>query len=256
MNPSDANSSLATLRQLKEMLDAGALTPQEFEALKQKLIFGKEGASEAATPLAPDTTPAFVPPVAVSDALTSAPVLPGEESIPLPPPTERPAWLTAPLEAPASELVEPAYVAPMEDAEATADEPDNQRNPLNLIFAIGGALVFLAVVLYLTLGNRGTDEHLTSTTQTAADSARVAPEVGPQAQQLTLPPAAPETIRVAPAVPPAATAAASRFSTDSAAKVTPTATTPVTTAPAPTPAPAKPTAKPTPASAVATDTAI
>lgn len=254
MNPSDANSSLATLRQLKEMLDAGALTPQEFEALKQKLIFGKEGAAEAATPVAPDTTTAFVPPVAVSEALTSAPALPGEESIPLPPPTERPAWLTAPLASPAPEPAEPAYTIPTEEDEATAAEPDSQRNPLNLIFAIGGALVFLAVVLYLTLGNRGSDEHLTSTTQTAADSARVAPEIGPQAQQLTLPPAAPETIRVAPVVPPAATAAASRFSTDSAAKATPAATTPGATAPTPTPA--KPAAKPTPAPAVAADTAI
>ena len=33
------NSPIDTLRQLKEMLDSGALTPAEFEALKQRLVF-------------------------------------------------------------------------------------------------------------------------------------------------------------------------------------------------------------------------
>ncbi len=35
MSPSDAHSSLAALRQLKEMLDAGTITPAEFETLKR-----------------------------------------------------------------------------------------------------------------------------------------------------------------------------------------------------------------------------
>nr|GFC25590.1 hypothetical protein [Tanacetum cinerariifolium] len=46
----NAQLPLATLRQLKEMLDAGALTPQEFEALKQKLIFGQEAPASATEP--------------------------------------------------------------------------------------------------------------------------------------------------------------------------------------------------------------
>ena len=241
MNPSDANSSLAALRQLKEMLDAGTLTPQEFEALKQKLIFGPPTAAEAAPTFSPVD---FIPPVSVSEALTSAPVLPLEDSLP-PPPAETPDWLAAA----APPLVGHSPTSGVEDdyAEEEAIDPgDNQRNPLNLVFAIGGALVFLAVVLYLTLGNRGPDEHLTSTTQTAADSTRVAPEIGPQAQQLTLPPAAPETVRVAPAAPPVAAPAASQFRPDSAATAP---TTPAT-------APAKPAAKPVPAATIAADSAI
>lgn len=243
MNPSDANSSLAALRQLKEMLDAGTLTPQEFEALKQKLIFGPPTTpAEAAEPAVSPS--AFIPPVSVSEALTSAPVLPMEDSLP----AETPNRMVAdapPLVAPGpTSVVENDY--PEEEA---IDPADNQRNPLNLVFAIGGALVFLAVVLYLTLGNRTSDEHLTSTTQTAADSTRVAPEVGPQAQQLTLPPATPETVRVAPVAPPVAAPAATKFRADSAAA------TPVAPAPATTPT-AKPAAKPAPATTVAADSAI
>lgn len=228
MNPSDANSPLATLRQLKEMLDAGTLTPQEFEALKQKLVFGSEvaGAVEPAAP-AVSATPAYIVPAEPMEPVAS-------EVSPVPPP-ETPDWLAA--AAPA--LVDHSTPAPAYE-ESFEEE---KRNPLNLVFAIGGALVFLAVVLYLTLGNRTADEHLTSTTQTAADSTAVVPETGPQAQQLTLPPATPETIRVAPTMPLPATAAASKFSADS-------------TAIAPVAAPAKPAAKPAPTTSVVADTTI
>jgi hypothetical protein len=246
MNPSDANSPLATLRQLKEMLDAGTLTPHEFEALKQKLIFGAEATGTTApvapaapvVPLAtpvPPPAPAYIPPVELTE-----PVAPEVSAVP-PPPT--PDWLAA--AAPA--LVDHSAPAAPEE-QGYEDEMLEKRNPLNLIFAIGGALVFLAVVLYLTLGNRATDEHLTSTTQTAADSTSVAPEIGPQAQQLTLPPASPETIRVAPVVPATVAPAAGTFRTDSTAT-----TAPVTV---PTPTPAKPAARPAPTTTVTTDTAI
>ena len=191
MNPSDANSPLATLRQLKEMLDAGTLTPQEFEALKQKLVFGQDPAA----PTAPVATPApFIASPSASEALTPPTPFPVEEVPVIATPIDNPNWLATP----APPLVEgTAYPElPTEAAE--------QRNPLTLVFIIGGALVLLGLVLYLALGNRSTDEHLTSTSQTAVDSTAVAPEVGPQAQQITLPAATvPETVRVAPALPPA-----------------------------------------------------
>jgi hypothetical protein len=236
MNLSDANSPIATLRQLKEMLDAGTLTPQEFEALKQKLIFG----SDAAVPVAPTTpvTPVVpaspTPPAYLAPIEATVPAAP--EVSPIPPP-ETPNWLAAPA---------PTFVDHSTPEPTYEDEGLEKRNPLNLVFAIGGALVFLAVVLYLTLGNRTTDEHLTSTTQTAADSTRVSPEIGPQAQQLTLPPASPETIRVAPVVPVTTAPAASKFSTDSAAAPAPVAA----------PAPAKQPAKPAPTTTMAADTTI
>jgi hypothetical protein len=242
MNPSDANSPIATLRQLKEMLDAGTLTPQEFEALKQKLIFGVETAAPTApvAPVAP-VTPTSPAPLAYRAAPAEASMLAAPEASSVPA-SETPNWLAA--GAPA--LVDHAASAPVVDEEPVYDEGLEKRNPLNLIFAIGGALVFLAVVLYLTLGNRAADEHLTSTTQTAADSARVAPEIGPQAQQLTLPPASPETIRVAPVVPAPVAPAASQFRTDSAATMASPAA----------PTPAKAAAKPVPNTTVVTDSAI
>ena len=51
-------SPLDTLRQLKEMLDAGAITPAEFEALKQRLVLKPAAVPPPATPAAsPRTAP-------------------------------------------------------------------------------------------------------------------------------------------------------------------------------------------------------
>lgn len=233
MNPSDANSALATLRQLKDMLDAGALTPQEFEALKQKLIFGQAAASTTEPPLAGydlgQPAPAVEPPV-------NPPMAPAKVALPLASATlESTDWLgaTAPV------LLENTPTDPLIEA------PEERRNPLTLVFIIGGAVLLLAMVLYLTLGGNTPDEHLTSTSQTAADSTATAPEVGPQAEQLTLPPAVPETIRVAPAVVLAPVKpSATQFEADSAAA--PAATAPAVK-PSSMPAPAAlitPTAKP------------
>lgn len=239
MNPSDANSALATLRQLKEMLDAGTLTPQEFEALKQQLVFGPGATTPSPEPPPSTLGYASSPPAPVADS----PLIPAQ--VDLAPSSVKPegtTWLapTAPT------LLENTPTDPLIEA------PEQRRNPLTLVFSIGGALLLLAMVLYLTLGSNTPDEHLTSTSQTAADSARIAPEVGPQAEQLTLPPAAPETIRVTrPTAAPIATPApaSTKFRTDSAAASAPATTTPAVT-------PAKPTTKPAPTSTVAADTAI
>lgn len=196
MNPSDVHSHLATLRQLKEMLDAGTLTPQEFEALKQKLVFGSEATAAAppaeAAPIVPELPP---PPEGLGPEMTVRTA-------------ETPEWLAASGPEPSTSIV------PTSPAEA---DDDGRRNPLTLVFILGGALLLLALVLYLTLGSKSADEHLTSTSQTAADSTATAPEVGPQADQITLPPTAPETIRVAPAVPLKAAPAPAQFRPDSAA---------------------------------------
>ena len=239
MNPSDANSALATLRQLKEMLDAGTLTPQEFEALKQKLVFGP---GTAAPITEPPLSVTLGQPNATTEPVADAPAVPAQ-AVDLPTTSATPAgtdWLTT--AAPA--LVENTPTDPL------IEVPEERRNPLTLVFLVGGALLLLAMVLYLTLGGNTPDEHLTSTSQTAADSTTTTPEVGPQAEQLTLPPAIPETIRVAPAAVPTPTAkpAATQFKTDSVADA-PAATTPAV-------APVKPVAKPTPSQTIAADTAI
>ena len=92
---------------------------------------------------------------------------------------------------------------PLDDDEEVAEAPT--KSPLGLILAIGGGLLLLALIWYLVAGQSRSSEHLTSISQTAADTVAVAPETGPQAEQLDLPPAAaPETVRVAPVIPPVA----------------------------------------------------
>ncbi|RZK18155.1 MAG: SHOCT domain-containing protein, partial [Hymenobacter sp.] len=174
MNPADANSSLATLRQLKEMLDAGTLTPQEFEALKQKLVFGKEPSSPASKIPAPATSPITPPPA-------SAPPMPLPFRVELPTAldaTDSADWLavSAPI------MLENTLA---NEAAENAETPEQRRNSLTTVFIIGGVLLLLAIVLYLALGTKTPDEHLTSTSQTAADSAATVPETGPQANQIT-----------------------------------------------------------------------
>lgn len=222
MSPPDAHSSLAALRQLKEMLDAGTITPQEFETLKRQLIFGLEPALPLSTPptapvpaadaVSPEA-PGPVPEETIAAYQTAAP---NPAELAPPPPATSPDWLAA--AAPSLLRDEPAPFA------------DKRRNPLNLVFIIGGALILLGIVFYLLMGRPAApDEHLASGSQTAADSTAIAPEVGPQAEQITLPPAAVETVRVAPVARPAVAPAARQFKADSVA--VPVVATPLAKAP-------------------------
>ena len=214
MNPSDAHSSLAALRQLKEMLDAGTITPAEFETLKRQIVFGVEPALPLEPPAPAATESLSSLSTAVYPPLTAAEVpvayVPEEDNEPLAEPLP-PANPPAETEWPAAD---PDLLPDDDDTVPPLEE--ERRNPLNLVFALGGLLVFLGVIAYLMLGRPATpNEHLTSASQTAADSTAAVPEVGPQAEQLNLPPAAaPETIRVAPVV--RAAPANNQFSTDSA----------------------------------------
>lgn len=227
-------SPLDTLRQLKEWLDAGTITPQEFATLKQKLLFNESAG--AATPpvpaafepttIAPVEDP-MLPPVVHHAAPEPLPPV-GMPSVPASPaePINRPIIAGRPEASPSAAEPEP-YTAPTATA---ADEVEPApytapaKSPLGTILIIGGIVALLALIAYLTLGNRES-ERLTSTSRTAADSLAVAPEEGPQAEQIELPPAAvPETVRVAPVLPPAAPR-------DSVAAVTPTTSTETATPP-------------------------
>jgi hypothetical protein len=207
-NPS---SPLDTLRQLKEMLDAGALTPAEFESLKQRLVLNP-GAPVPPAASPPTGTSAHVPPVVLppvpaveqhsppfedlADVVPAAarpPVFPAATPVP-----NRPVVPQTPPVATPETWDEPAPIYTGDEFPAIEEVP--ARNPLALILSIGGVLVFLAVVAYLTL-NRPASEHISSTSQTAADSVSTAIETGPQVEPLSQPTAVPETIRVAPAHP-------------------------------------------------------
>ena len=195
-------SPLDTLRQLKEMLDAGALTPIEFEALKQRLVFSEP-------PMVPPTVLPTVPHVApllpaFEEAAGEPPLMPRFEEIEPPVTVAAAPFSVAPL--PLSEpfqqpLAEPVSDWPRQESPEEIDVPPVRSSPLGLIIAIGAVLAFLAVVAYLAM-NRPPSEHISSTSQTAADSLAATIETGPQAEPL--PPtitAAPETVRVTPAHP-------------------------------------------------------
>lgn len=237
MSPSDAHSSLAALRQLQELLDAGTITPPEFEALKRQLIFG----AEPPAPLAASPTP-FAP----SEASPTPPA-PPEAALPPPEPAapEDDTQLLAALSSPSPDWLAAAAPSLLVSEDApTPLPPAERRNSLNLIFIVGGILLLLSIVAYLALERQPPSEHLTSTSQTAADSTAVVPEVGPQAEQITLPPvAAPETVRVAPVVRAAPPVVAPPSVADSVA--TTPAIAPVRPAPV-APAPAKPAVAPAP----------
>ena len=183
-------SPIETLRQLKQMLDDGALTATEFEALKQQLVFGSAAPTASANQAVPPTSEAPIIDSVVPDAL------PADQADLLP---------------------EPEAFSPEPEALSgfpLHDEPAAPRNYLNLVLAVGGLLALLGLVLYLNL-NQHDSEHISSTSLTPADSTQVI-ETGPQAEQNIRLSTEPETIRVAPAhpaipiapLPPAAPAAA------------------------------------------------
>lgn len=218
-------SPLDTLRQLKEWLDAGTITPQEFATLKQKLLFSETPGSppEATAPVAPqaEDAPAVSarPPVSppAEPSAISAPLeepllppivhahVPEVPSVPAAPGFSHPIEVGRPG-ASATEQEQVAYT-PAEERLVEEEVPEAPytaptRSPLTTVLIVGGIVALLAIVAYLMLGNRES-ERLTSTTLTAADTLTTRPETGPQAEQIDLPPAAaPETIRVAPVVPP------------------------------------------------------
>ncbi|GAB2456035.1 hypothetical protein GCM10011375_04050 [Hymenobacter qilianensis] len=112
--------------------------------------------------------------------------------------------------------------------------PPSGRSPLATALIIGGILALLALIAYLVMDDRES-ERLTSLSRSGADTVSVAPEVGPQVEQLELPSvtdadAESDTARVTPALPatpPAAT-------TDSARSApAPAAQEPIVPAPTP-----------------------
>ncbi|MCR5888660.1 SHOCT domain-containing protein [Hymenobacter sp. J193] len=209
------SSPLETLRQLKEWLDAGTITPQEFDTLKRKLLFGEGQAPAPAAPVAPVALPEeHVIPGPVEDPglpiYVESPPAPAPPAAELPPVRATPAEFFShpteagrPQESPSGQPDFSASPPPVAAPEPEYEEPA-PRNPLMLVLIIGGIVALLGLVAYLAIGNRES-ERLTSTTMTAADSLAVQPEEGPQTEQIELEPAAaPETVRVAPVLPPAA----------------------------------------------------
>ncbi|NVO30964.1 SHOCT domain-containing protein [Hymenobacter lapidiphilus] len=217
-------SPLDTLRQLKEWLDAGTITPDEFQTLKQKLVFAPATPAVAPEAAAPEFRSPELPEPGPTGPEVSGAIVPG--MMPELPPTEPELSAAIVPDVPPAPPVrpEPTTVAPVEMmpmlppvthspatgpygvAEQEYVEEDAytapRKSPLMTIVVVASILALLALVAYLLTDGRDS-ERLTSTSRTTADSVAVAPEVGPQTEQIELPPiAAPETIRVAPVVAP------------------------------------------------------
>ena len=199
-NPS---SPLDTLRQLKEMLDAGALTPTEFESLKQRLVFTPPtppGTSDnppaAPLPTTPPATEAPLEPLTLPEPVASA------QPAPLPQDRPESVYVSAPDSYAPAFRVEPTSeeVQPLTSEEDALASSPERNSSLGLVLAIGAVLIFLAVVAYLGF-TRPASEHISSTSQTAADSLATTVETGPQAAPLPATVAVPETVRIAPTNP-------------------------------------------------------
>lgn len=201
MDPS-LETALAELRQLRHDRQNGLLTDRDYDRRVAVLLQGQnapavlallqaEGGAPApsgpppAAPVAPRPTPEFLP--------SATP-----EFLPPPAPVSRP------VVKPESVLPPPVPPPSAVEDEAQAElAPPAASSTLNYVLIGGGLVLLLLLVGYLLTGQRPS-EHLTSTSRTAADTAAGAPEVGPQAPQMTRPPvAAPETVRVFPKTPPA-----------------------------------------------------
>ncbi|GAA4348856.1 hypothetical protein GCM10023185_05150 [Hymenobacter saemangeumensis] len=207
-------SPIETLRQLKEMLDAGTITPAEFDTLKQQLVFTSPTPSAAASD--PDDNRVDILPLQPEEVPITGPA----ESSPMPTLVTEPAalWQSGP-----AEETPPVTGLPLADEEMEGFEAPRPRNPLNLVLSIVGLLALLSLVLYLSFNNRSS-EHLTSGSKTAEDSLSATIEEGPQAERREQTLAEPETVRLGPANPPPSvavprTAPAAR---DSAASTTAT----------------------------------
>ena len=224
-------SPLDTLRQLKEMLDAGALSPTEFEALKQRLVFS-ELPTASPLPLPPaindmPSPPAVPAPVAFEAVNVVPPYASRFEAVePSVTPSAAP-FSVAPDLVPVSfpePLAVPVSEWPSQALTEKTDVLPARSSPLGLIIAIGAVLAFLAVVAYLSM-NRPSSEHISSTSQTAADSLAATIETGPQAEPLpqTIT-AVPETVRVVPAHPAPALLARPPAAVRDSAETTPVPT--------------------------------
>ncbi|MBT2556231.1 SHOCT domain-containing protein [Hymenobacter sp. ISL-91] len=233
-------SPLDTLRQLKEWLDAGTITPAEFEMLKQKLVFAPAPPGVAPDAAAPELPIPEPPSPKLPEPTPTAPEAAGA-TVPgllpeLPPPVRPEPTTVAPVEmmpmlppvthSPAPEPYSGAEQEYVEEDAYTAP----RKSPLMTIVVVAAILALLALVAYLLSDGRDS-ERLTSTSRTTADSVAVAPEVGPQTEQIELLPiAAPETIRVAPVVAPVVAAPADTVVDEAPA---PAATSPAAATPAP-----------------------
>ncbi|RDC62082.1 SHOCT domain-containing protein [Adhaeribacter pallidiroseus] len=151
------NSTIRSLHELKTLLDSGAITSEEYEALKKRIIFGGPAASETRTaePVRSDS-PASVNPIESkiiypTGSQITEPIV--SESIAPEPITPEPPVAEPPLTDQSNFYEEEESVAGV--------RPAPQKDWLLISLAILGGLLLLGLLAYQFL-NKPTSERLTS----------------------------------------------------------------------------------------------
>ena len=185
-------SAIRSLQELKNLLDSGAITQQEYDALKKKIIYGKSGSEQAAgTPLP-------------TSHIAAAP-----ESEPVGPEFDNAAYVAYDDGSQPARPHNPDALGPEGVGEGEDLAEPRRKDMLVTILITLGVLLLLSLIAYQLLSDQGS-EKLTSTSggETAVDtgaSLRPAPvpaasndPVSPDTQAVPLSAAAP-VAGVAPA---------------------------------------------------------
>ena len=149
-------SAIRSIQELKNLLDSGAITPQEYEALKRKIIFGPTGADAPPAPITPPVTRSIVTDTPTPAPIVVDPVTPSyrNERIvppvsPVPPVNVNPVRPTEP-------------VAPTAVNEDIYVEEKKKKDWLLTILITLGVLLLLGLIGYNLLSD-SESERLTST---------------------------------------------------------------------------------------------
>ena len=152
-------SAIRSIQELKNLLDSGAITPQEYEALKRKIIFGTPGADANTTPATPatPTTPISSRPIITDTPLPTPvagdPITPQYKSEPFVQPDPVP---------PTTSYHDTDTIGPEGVNEEVYVEEGKKKDWLLTILITLGVLLLLGLIGYNLLSD-SESERLTST---------------------------------------------------------------------------------------------
>lgn len=222
------NATLRSLQELKTLFDSGAITPEEYESLKKRIIYGINSSQPqpAPTRVASATRSGDTQVLYPTPNATSQPVV--VPSLPVAEPTSSEQKIPSPVQELSetdaiirrSGLNAPEAATAAEPYSATESKPAKRKDWLLITLGALGTLLLLALLAY-QLFNKPESERLTS--KSGPDLEEAEPAVAPEATA-TAP--APEVI-AAPTEQPGNTGADSATITSSA----PASVTTVTPAP-------------------------
>ena len=179
-------SAIKSIQELKNLLDSGAITPQEYDVLKRKIIFGNSAPGNGAVPLTPPVAPGtgesrniVPPPPPIREtppvATENKPVTPEYRRTPQPEPV-----------APVADTPEKTnYTLFGESGVEQSDAPqEKSRDWLLTILISLAAVLLIGLVAYWLISDKDS-ERLTSTS--GPDTEEVMPATGPTTNTETKP---------------------------------------------------------------------